>query len=95
MSTGYSYLDSLKASIDDYKSQHLDNIESAMNRDDYYGNTYSYNKNVEAYNHNLVYYNQQIDSYNSQRLTYNAEVDKFNAVLKAFYPSKTLLNTKQ
>lgn len=85
----YNQLDSINSNADTYKAQHLDNIQAAMRRADYYGDTYSYNQNVDAYNHNLVYYNSLVDQFNSQRNTYNTEVDSFNAVLKVFYPTRT------
>ena len=94
LNTEYNRLGSMAVDMSTYKIQHLDNIQAAMNRANYYGDAYSYNKNVDAYNSNLVYYNGQVDLYNSQRLTYNTDVDTFNAILQAFYPSKTPLSTK-
>ena len=74
--------------IKTFKVQHLDNIKASMRTNEYYGDVYTYNKNVDAFNHNLEIYNQQVDNFNSSRDKYNQEVDSFNQLLSSFYPSR-------
>ena len=90
----FAALEKSSADIDTYKSKWLDSIQYYMNQSRYYGDTYTYNKNVDAYNNNLINYNNQIKQYNIKRDAYNAEVSSFNTMLKAFYPTRTQLNTK-
>lgn len=78
-----------------YKSRWLDTIEGYMRQNEYYGDVYTYNENVDAYNHNLVNYNKMVDDYNARRNAYNAEVDKFNALLTSFRPTQAPIQANQ
>lgn len=73
-----------------FKIKYLDGLETAINRSAYYGDTYSYNRNVDAYNNNRNNYNNRVDLYNRQRDEHNAKINAFNEIIKIFYPSKTL-----
>lgn len=88
-------LDNMAGTIRTYKRQHLDNIEAAMKRANYYGDVYSYNKNVDAFNHNRIYYNDQIALLDKGIDAYNADIAAYNAMLRAFYPTQASLTTKQ
>lgn len=88
LDTQYNNLEKLISDIDAYKVAHLDNITAAMNRASYYGDTYSYNRNVDAFNHNRIYYNNQVDYFNNLKAQYNQDVEDYNALLQEFYPSR-------
>lgn len=75
--------------IDAYKVKWLDSIERAMASNKYYGDYYTYNKNVDAYNHNLVNYNKMVDEYETNRQSFNQMVDQYNSILASFRPSST------
>ena len=48
-----------------------------MQQNIYYGDTYTYNKNVDAYNHNREIYNDMVAKYNTNVNTYNSARQSF------------------
>ena len=94
LSAQLSALNSQTDRITAYKIEWLDKIEQYMQRNLYYGDTTTYNKNVDAYNHNLKNYNKMVGDYETQRTTYNANVNSYNGLLSSFRPSASPIQTK-
>jgi len=90
LNTQRAQLDSDNLDIDNYKAAHLDSIKSAMQLDLYYGDIYTYNKNVDAYNNNLGIYKDMIAKYNTNVDTYNASRQTFIDAYSALYPNKAI-----
>lgn len=83
-------LDYDKVRLDNYKIEHLDNIEAAMQQNMYYGDIYTYNKNVDAYNNNREIYNNMVDEYNKNVGEYNAKRQIFISAYSALFPNKKI-----
>lgn len=76
--------------LDDFKVAHLDNIKASMQQNLYYGDTYTYNKNVDSFNHNREIYNDMIAKYNVNVDTYNTTRQNFVDAYSALFPDKTI-----
>lgn len=87
-------LESKRKEIDNYKYRWLDTIKRYMQQNSYYGDYYTYNKNVDAYNNNLVNYNRMVDEYERERIELNKEINKFNSLLKSFRPDTQILQVE-
>jgi len=83
-------LDADSKELDNFQAAHLDNIERVMQQNLYYGDTYTYNENVDAYNHNREIYNDMVNKYNTSVNTYNSVRQNFVDAYSALFPGKTV-----
>ncbi len=83
-------LDSDDTALNDFKSAHLDSIHAAMQANLYYGDVYTYNKNVDAYNHNREIYNDMVTKYNQNVQSYNTARQSFIDAYSSLFPGKQI-----
>jgi hypothetical protein len=73
-----------------YKREHLDPFEVVMQRNLYYGDIATYNKNVDAYNHNLEIYNRKVAAYQTKVDAYNLKRQSFMDIYSTLFPSNAI-----
>lgn len=83
-------LDADNKILDDFQAAHLDSIKAYMQQNLYYGDAYTYNKNVDAYNHNREIYNDMVAKYNANVNEYNSARQGFIDAYSALFPGKTI-----
>lgn len=83
-------LDADNKALDDFQSAHLDSVKAAMQTNLYYGDIYTYNKNVDAYNHNREIYNDMVAKYNENVSSYNSARQSFIDAYSSLFPGKSI-----
>ena len=83
-------LDADNKALDDFQAAHLDSIKAYMQQNLYYGDTYTYNKNVDAYNHNREIYNDMVAKYNENVNSYNSARQSFIDAYSSLFPGKSI-----
>lgn len=90
INTRKKQLDLDSQELNNYQAAHLDNIKAYMQQNLYYGDTYTYNKNVDAYNNNRDIYNDMVARYNDNVNSYNATRQNFVNAYSALFPNKSI-----
>lgn len=78
----------LEDDLNAYQAKWLDPIEYYMRQNVYYGDTYTYNKNVDAYNNNLKNYKSKYAAYESYVDQYNSDIERYNSAIASLKPDK-------
>ena len=76
--------------LNDYEARWITPFETALQRDLYYGDYYTYNQNVEGYNNNIENFNALIDAYEQERAQFNADLEVYNAAMAAMQPDRKI-----
>ena len=88
ISTKREAINKLEVELSEFADKWLHPIEAYMQQNAYYGDYYTYNKNVDAYNNNLSIYNSRREEYERLITVINVDIEKYNNSMSLLVPSK-------